>query len=119
VQTRPVEVPVALSQSVAVNAEFVVLLCLRPPCRKAIIPASAVEHFRKIHEEGPAVHKKVQAFVAGIPWEYDYASVRLPANGLAPQPCIPVVDGFRCWDCRHPTRLGAVRWTAPYILPLL
>ena len=98
-QTQTVEVPPALGQLVAVNAEFEVLLCIRPQCRKAVSPAGVVEHLRKIHREKPAVRKQVQEFVAGIPWEYDYASVRLPADGSAPQAVIHVQDGFHCQRC--------------------
>jgi hypothetical protein len=49
---------------------------------------------RKIHKEKPEVREQVQEFVQGIPWEYDYSSVQLPADGLAPQPVIPIMSGF-------------------------
>jgi hypothetical protein len=90
-QTQAIVVPPALGQLIAVNAEFEVLLCASSNCRKAVSPAGMVEHSRKIHKEKPAVQKQVLEFVRGIPWEYDYFSVRLPADELAPQPVIPVV----------------------------
>ena len=57
-QTRPVEVPVALGQLIAVNAEFEVLMCLNPKCRKGVNPAGAVEHLRKIHKEKPGIRHR-------------------------------------------------------------
>ena len=98
-QTPTIVVPPALGQSIAVNAEFEVLLCVRPNCRKAVSPTGIVEHLRKIHKESPKVRKQVQEFTVGILWDYDYASIKLPANGSAPQPIIPVVDGFHCQHC--------------------
>jgi hypothetical protein len=37
--------------------------------------------------------------VAGIPWEYGHSTVRLQADGLGPQPVIPVISGFHCLQC--------------------
>ena len=103
-QTRPVVVPLALGQLIAVNAEFEVLLCVNPKCHKAVSPAGIVEHLRKIHKEKPGMRRQVREFIAEIPWEYDYSSVPLPVDGLAPQPIIQVVDGFQCWDCTFKTQ---------------
>ena len=79
-QTRPVVVLPALGQLIAVNAEFEVLLCVNPKCRKAVSPAGAVEHLRKIHKEKPGIRKQVREFVTEIPWQYDYSSVKLHSN---------------------------------------
>jgi hypothetical protein len=81
-----------------------VLLCVSPKYRKAVSPAGIVEHLRKIHKEKPSVRKQVQEFVAGIPWEYNYSTVKLPADGLAPQPIVPVAGGFRCQECPFKTQ---------------
>lgn len=66
-QARPVEAPAALSQLIALNVEYGVLLCLGSGCRKAVNPADIVQHLRKIHHEKPLVRKQVQEFVAEIP----------------------------------------------------
>jgi hypothetical protein len=95
--------PPALGQVIAVNAEFEVLLCVRLNCRKAVSPAGAVEHLRKIHKETPRIQKQVQEFVTKILWEYDYSSVKLLADGLAPQPIVPVISGFQCQECLYKT----------------
>ena len=67
-QVHPIEAPTALSQLIAVNVEYEVLLCLGHGCRKAVSPAGMVEHLRKIHHEKPLVRKQVRQFVTGIPW---------------------------------------------------
>ena len=56
-QARPVEVPSALGQLVAVNIEYRVLLCVSPKCCKAASPAGLVEHLCKIHEAEPQVRR--------------------------------------------------------------
>ena len=56
----------ALAQLIVVNMEYEVLLCLNPKCRKAVNPASMVEHLHKIHSEKPEVQKQVQEFVREI-----------------------------------------------------
>jgi hypothetical protein len=66
-QARPIEVPTALSQLIAVNVEYGVLLCLSGKCRKAVSLAGIVEHLRKIHGAEPQVRKQVPEFAAGIP----------------------------------------------------
>jgi Orsellinic acid/F9775 biosynthesis cluster protein D len=99
-QTCPVEVPTALSQLVALNVEYGVLLCVGSGCCKAVSPASIVEHLRTIRQTSRAIRRQVQVYVQAFPaWDYDYASVPLPLDGLAPQPVVPVVDGFQCRHC--------------------
>ena len=34
-----------------------------------------------------------------MPWAYNYSSIALPADGLAPQPVLPVVEGFYYLQC--------------------
>jgi hypothetical protein len=65
-QTRPVEPLMTLSKSITINAEFEVLLCVRPQYRQAISSAGAVKHLREIHYDKPPIRKQVQEFVARI-----------------------------------------------------
>jgi len=51
------------------------------------------------HKTPIAVRKQVDQYVKGFPFTYDHASVQLPVDGLAPQPIIPIVDGFACREC--------------------
>lgn len=65
-QTQSIEVPAALSQLIAVNIEYKVLLCVKLNCRKAVNLVGIVEHLRKIHKEKLAVRKQVKEFVVEI-----------------------------------------------------
>ena len=65
--THYIVVPTALSQLIAVNVEYRVLVCLKSQCRKAVNPGGLVEHLRKIHHEEPRVRKQVQEFITGVP----------------------------------------------------
>jgi hypothetical protein len=101
-QTDLVEVPVELNQLIAINTEYQILLCLKQQCRKAVRPAGFVQHLRKIHKAEPQLRMKVQEFVtAKLPdWDYDYSTVQLPTDGLAPQPILSIVNGFHCRHCQ-------------------
>jgi hypothetical protein len=74
-------------------------MCVSAQCRKLVSPAGIIKHLRKIHRAKPEVRKQVQEFVAGISWEYDYSTIKLPADGLAPQPVVPVMSAFHCRHC--------------------
>jgi Orsellinic acid/F9775 biosynthesis cluster protein D len=96
----PIEpIPQALSELVAVNVEYEVLLCLGHSCRKAVSPAGIVEHLRRFHKTNPKIRRHVQEYVQSFPVRYDYSTVPLPTDGLAPQPIIPIVDGCECRHC--------------------
>jgi hypothetical protein len=45
------------------------------------------------------LQRQVDQYVEEFPFSYDYATVPLPADGSAPQPVIPIVNGFQCRDC--------------------
>jgi Orsellinic acid/F9775 biosynthesis cluster protein D len=117
--TQAIEVPSALAHLIVVNVEYRVLLCCvgsgsgsgsgSGECRKAVSPAGIVEHLRKIHKTTPEGRKLVQEFIRqDVPWEYNYATVPLPEDGLAPQPVIPIIDGFQC--CKCPFRNASRKW---------
>jgi hypothetical protein len=92
-------IPQALSDLIALNVEYKVLICLGHGCRRAINPTGAVEHLRRFHKTEPKVRKQVQEYIQAFPFAYDHSTVPLPADGLVPQPIIPVVDGFECKHC--------------------
>jgi len=94
-----VDIPAPLAHLIHLNAEFGVLLCLGNGCRKALRPVGIAEHLRKVHNEKPQVRKQVQEYINGFPFDYDHATVQLPADGLAPQPILPVVDRLQCKHC--------------------
>ncbi|KFY94163.1 hypothetical protein V498_04016 [Pseudogymnoascus sp. VKM F-4517 (FW-2822)] len=45
------------------------------------------------------IRREVAQFLEDFPFTYDHSTVELPRDGSAPQPVIPVVDGFQCREC--------------------
>ncbi len=101
---RVTQIPPSVVHLIAVNLEYAVLLCTKPQCRHAQAVRGIEEHLRRFHHEKPAIRKEAVEFGrALVKWGerflYDYTVVELPVNGLAPQPIVPVVDGFSCYSC--------------------
>jgi Orsellinic acid/F9775 biosynthesis cluster protein D len=97
-------IPQALSHLVALNAKFNVLICIDAKCRYALQPSAVVRHLRDRHKTPRALQKQVEQYVNTFPFTYDHTSVPLPADGSAPQPIVPAVDGFACRDCAFKTQ---------------
>ena len=95
--TEPI--PDALGQLVALNAEYGVLICMNSNCRHAIERDAILRHVRDRHQAPIELRKELALYIEGFPYSYNRTSVRIPADGTAPQPIIPVVDGFACRDC--------------------
>lgn len=57
---------------------------------------------------GIDVRRQVRQYVERFPSTYDPATVRLPADGSAPQPIVPVVDGLACRGCAFKSTNRAV-----------
>jgi hypothetical protein len=94
-----IEVPAVLASLIAINTVYQVVLCINTDYYKAVSPAGIVEHLCKFHKTSPQLRKQVEAFIQTIPWSYDFSSIMLPADGLAPQPVLPVLEGFQCRQC--------------------
>jgi hypothetical protein len=63
-QTTLIEpVPQGLSELIALNVRYRVLLCLGHGCYKAVSLAGIVEHLRKIHKREPKIQKEVEEYV--------------------------------------------------------
>jgi hypothetical protein len=93
-------IPSALAQLIAVNAEHRVLICLGSGCSCAVRPAGFLRHVRdKKHPTTKAGRKLVREYIQAFPYDYTYSTIALPTNRLAPQPVIPIVDGFQCRKC--------------------
>ena len=102
------ETPAPLAHLIAVNSEFAVLLCGTTRCRRAQTVKGIEEHLRSFHREKPAVRKEAGEFARrlarlDVRFSRDYKGVELPVDGLAPQPIVPVIDGFSCCLCRFLT----------------
>jgi hypothetical protein len=99
--TQDIEVLPALAQLIVVNVEYKVLLCLGRSCRKAICPNGILDYMYKYgHTTTRENRKQIQEYGRGFPSNYNHSTIELPADGLAPQPVIPVVDRFECRKCR-------------------
>ena len=101
-------IPQALSHLIALNTDYRVLICVSSKCKYALEPSAISRHLRDRHETALELRKQVEQYVAGFPFAYSHASVPLPPSGLAPQPIIPVVDGFVCRDC--PEKSVSPKW---------
>jgi hypothetical protein len=98
--TQDIEVPPVLAQLIAVNIEYKVLLYLGRGCCKAICPSRILDHICKYrHTTIKENRKQMQEYRRGFPSNYDHSTIELPADGLALQPVIPVVDRFEYRKC--------------------
>lgn len=81
---------------------YQILICLGNRCQCAINPATGVAHLRRNHKITGDIRNQVQRYINRCKFkDYTYATVGLPADGLAPQPVIPTVNGFHCINCTH------------------
>ena len=88
----------------ALNTEYNVLICIGSGCQHVLKPTAISRHLDNKHKTPIALRKQVDEYVKEFPFTYDYTDVRLPDDGLAPQPIIPIVDGFICQECPFKTR---------------
>src|SRR5580700_774082 len=93
------QVPESLAHLVYLNSEFNILLCLGSGCNKAVSIQGFEFHVRKYHNLEPKLRKELTQFTTTLPYLYDSSTIRLPANGSAPQAYIPIIDGFECKHC--------------------
>ena len=96
---QPQPIPQPLAHLIQLNVEYGVLICIGNGCRYAVSPASTSEHLRRKHHTARELRQQVDRYIQEFPFEYNYSSVRIPLDGLAPQPVIPVVDGLQCKHC--------------------
>jgi len=95
-------IPEALAHLVRLNVEFGVLICIQ--CKFAVAPTAILRHFNDRHKTPIDLRKQLGEYIRGFPFQYDYTNIRLPGNGTAPQPIIPVLDGHLCQDCPYITQ---------------
>jgi hypothetical protein len=95
---RPADIPSELHHLIHLNVAYRVLICPHNECRKAVQPGAFREHLRK-HQTPLRDRERVQEYINGFSWDYDFSTIQLPKEGSRPQPIIPVVDGFQCQTC--------------------
>jgi hypothetical protein len=91
----------------ALNVEYNVLICLGSGCQHALKPTTISRHLDIKHKTPLELRKQVDEYIRDFPFTYDYASIQLPENGLAPQPIVPIVDGLEYRDCQF----KSVNWS--------
>lgn len=97
-------VPESLRHLIATNVDFGIVICLGHGCQCAVKPAAISGHMQRKHKISIELRRQVDRYIEQCPFEYDYATVELPVDGLAPQPIIQVVDGFQCKHCTHKSK---------------
>ena len=102
------EIPQSVAHLIAVNDNFGVLLCRSARCRHALTVKGLEDHLRKLHVETLAVRREAKEFAQALArqdvrFQRDHTGVELPIDGSAPQPTLPVTDGFRCLFCHFLT----------------
>src|SRR6202043_2662789 len=91
------QVPELLVHLIELNIDFEVLVCTT--CYKAITPTGINQHMRKIYNLEPNLRNKLRKYMNSFTNSYSPSTIRLPANSSAPQPILPIVDGFQCKHC--------------------
>ena len=95
----PADIPSELRHLVHLNVAYRVLICPHNDCCKAVQPRALSEHLRVQHQTPLRDRERVQEYIKGFRWDYDFSTIQLPKDGSRPQPIIPVVDGFQCQTC--------------------
>jgi hypothetical protein len=96
---RPKSIPSELDHLIQLNVAYRVLICPHTECRKAVQPRAFSEHLRVQHQTPLRDRERVQEYIKGFGWDYDFSTIQLPEDGSRPQPIIPVVDGCQCRTC--------------------
>ena len=103
-QQVPLPLPQILRPWLSINIEFHIIICSHHSCRQAISPHAVNRHLRDKHQVGIEPRKQLDCFIEQWQWPYDCYSLPLPLASSAPQPILPILDGFQCIDCRYMTQ---------------
>ena len=96
-------IPQALSYLVGLNVDYRMLICIDIRYRYMLQPSVLAWHLHDRHKCLAALWKQAKQYVRAGSFLYDCASMLLPANRLASQPIVLVVDGFACQKCLYKT----------------
>jgi hypothetical protein len=89
-----------LSHLIKLNVEYGVLIYIGNSYRCTVSPASISDHLRRKHHIQLEFHRQVDRYIEGFPFQYNYSNIKLPPDGLAPQPIIRVVDALQYKHCQ-------------------
>ena len=105
-RTMAQPIPQALAHLVALNVEFNVLICIQ--CKFALKPTTVSRHLADRHKTPIQVRKEAEEYVREFRFIYDHTTITLPSDGSAPQPIIPIIDGYKCQSCIYKTQNRSV-----------
>jgi hypothetical protein len=100
----PLPLPEALKSWLTLNIEYHVLICHGAGCQQALSPSAISRHLRDKHQVSIELRKQCDEYIEQWQWPYNSQTMPLPPAGLAPQPVLPILDGFQCRDCIYKTR---------------
>lgn len=95
-------IPAALAHLIVLNAEYNVLICRK--CQYVLMPQAMSRHLHDRHNTPIELRRQVNQYNNAFPLPYEHAAIPLPDDGSVPQPIIPIVDGFACWECPYKSR---------------
>ena len=95
-------VPETLSHLIQLNVEYGVVICIGHGCHCAVKPTAISGHLQRKHKTELELRDQIDRYIERCPFEYDYSTVKLPKDRLAPQPIIKIVDGLQCKHCPGP-----------------
>ena len=95
-------IPTALVHLIALNPVYNVLICKK--CQYVLMPLAMSRHLHDQHQTPIELRRQVNQYIDMFQLPYEHAAIPLPNDGSAPQPIIPVVDGFACRECTYKTR---------------
>ena len=94
------------------NREHRALICVL--CKGAVCPAAFVKHLRGKHHVEWEVFKRVEGYIKGFGHDCKRSTMTLPDDWSAPQPVLPIYDGFKCvrceFQCSRSSDDSRVRW---------
>ncbi|KAK6591301.1 hypothetical protein H4I96_12452 [Botrytis cinerea] len=76
-------------------------------CQYAQRPIYLCRHLSDQHRVPIKLRKQKRStseeYIKEYPFQYDYTNIQLPSDSSAPQPIIPVLDGYKCQSCQFKT----------------
>ncbi|KAK6591640.1 hypothetical protein H4I95_12110 [Botrytis cinerea] len=72
-------------------------------CQYAQRPIYLCRHLSDQHRVPIKLRKQLEEYIKEYPFQYDYTNIQLPSDSSAPQPIIPVLDGYKCQSCQFKT----------------
>ena len=79
-------------------------ICHHTSCCQAISTSRVNRHLRDNHQVDIKLRKQIDHYLQQWQWPYNLSSLPLPPAKSAPQPILPIIEGFQCLDCEYLTQ---------------